>query len=597
MERTRKIRSDFQPVIAHIVSTKFKETLQHMHKVDDDYKYIRDVCWKNDGSHGVKLSMREMKSLTCGLARAYGLSHGLNRTHLRDEILQLASEAFRTNIGYLASKLHDIVKAYYPSYRHWVHMQNPSCERILLKERKDARQFALSVQYAMGLTSLRKMGVGTLLQHSLTPGIFMRDGGNGSDTTIFNNMQLSNLAQNLFGAILHSDTIEKNNTEEMEKVSLESFFAFMGPGRDTYQTLNQTTVKLNGKCDIATLRYPQPCSVSPLSECCKLEKAISSQRESVLKLMKYAVGPQTANIIDRSEIAEAISSANLFQYEMIKSKVKLESMKPAIIFCNYGNKFRKKYGKKGRRERDCTLFKKTFTMDGIGYTFNAQPFWRMLKKTKSNKAFFKQLHGIWSNTGNSSTSTDVRYPERHGITYSLEIYLLMDDHTGMKSITLHDPSTVPDTQNEAILLRPGKLHQISLVPSTVITDQSALDLSPSKRECLGRSESEDLKVFRTYSQTACLLECQLRIAIDACNCSAWNYPVLDESVSYCSVGDSTTCFNERMADLLLPDQCFCPNDCSTVQYTISNAIQPIAAFEFNYGGFYYETLLRYIVFT
>ncbi len=148
-------------------------------------------------------------------------------------------------------------------------------------------------------------------------------------------------------------------------------------------------------------------------------------------------------------------------------------------------------------------------------------------------------------------------------------------------LAVHNPSTVPNMRSEVIRLLPGFLYDISVVPSAVETDDSALNLSPERRNCLSRSESDGLKVFEAYSQSACYFECQLRIAMETCDCIPWDYPAYSESANLCTNDLALDCFGPAMTRAINLDECQCPNDCTMVQYSYATTAVPIKA-AYNY---------------
>ncbi len=583
MERTRKIRTDFRSIITPIVRRKFYDFFEYLKLLDDDSKYVQHICWIS----GNYLTVGAMKSLTYGTARAYALLDNMNQTRLENDLLYLASENFRSPASYFAPEWLKIILKYLPNFNHWKYMRGSACELLLMRQESEARKFALSMHYAMGHNVAGELGFGKLLQHAIDTVQDFTFSSNATEAAEF----MSSFVARMSNIFMGIDFAQNDSQRENIPVTLKNLLEFLGPRKDTYQAIHEQHDQTSfGPCKMVDNRNPQPCSVNPLSECCKLEKAISSHRESVLSLMKYVIGPQSMYVLEQSEKMQALLSTKEFQYEKRNKSEDIVSIEPTILFCNYGMIFSDIAGNIDPAKkivRNCHLFKKTFTNGGLGYTFNAEPFWKMYKENIGNNAFFRQINDFGEE--NDASKSAIR-AERHGSSHGLELLIWLDDIA--TSVTLHDPSTVPDMQNDAIPLRPGYEHRISVVPSTVHTAKSALEYPPPKRNCLDQTESRNLKVFKTYSQPGCLLECQLRVAIEACNCSTWDFPVLDDSVNYCTVGQSTKCFKDKMADLVLPKECSCPNDCSMVQYAISNTLIPIPYSEVNAGSYYYKLLRR-----
>ena len=49
-------------------------------------------------------------------------------------------------------------------------------------------------------------------------------------------------------------------------------------------------------------------------------------------------------------------------------------------------------------------------------------------------------------------------------------------------------------------------------------------LTESQRHCRLSENNENLKIFKVYSQEACILECKIEKALKRCGCMPWYYP-------------------------------------------------------------------------
>lgn len=553
MERTSKIRSDFHPSIKAAVRANFEATHSYFLSISRNDELVDNICSK--GFSGSYHRMDPIRSLAIGIAEAHANLDIGQRVQLQMELIESIAKWFRAPMSMFADKLKFIVSKFNLNYLHKSTMQLPRCLRGLLRDEVNSTTFALAMYHTMGYSVKAKIGLGSLLTNYNVFPYFP-----GDNQTV-QQSRLSKNVEKIFSTML-------NINKEDEQVSTKNFFGYFGPRILTHQLVPDITgSEVNNLCDFTKEpnRFSQPCSSDRLSTCCQLEMFISNQRENVLRFMKYTIGPQSSYTMDESEIDEAILFSNVLDY-LLDSRVNHAKMKvvdPTVITCWFGLEYMSNV--------ECPFFGKAFTRKGIGYSFNARQFWSMYKRTKGNEAFYKQMRS--SPTPNHTVYHNTKV-EGNGKQFSLTLIVLMNGER--TSLALHEPTTIADIHNEAINLVPGMLHDISVVPSSVFTDSSGLNLSPTRRECLAKWESNNLKIFQTYSQSACLFECQLKMAITVCNCSTWDYPVLDESVNYCTVGRSTNCFKSMMADTLALHQCDCPNECSVTQYNVKTNLSPLS---------------------
>ena len=106
------------------------------------------------------------------------------------------------------------------------------------------------------------------------------------------------------------------------------------------------------------------------------------------------------------------------------------------------------------------------------------------------------------------------------------------------------------------------------------------------RQCLFPDEaSEVLTLFKTYSKSACLLECNIKQAYDACNCVPWNYlsfPIertKHGTTELCDM-EGNTCFEKAMDALDSALACSCWPSCIETTYSHSLMSSKIDAYKF-----------------
>ncbi len=287
----------------------------------------------------------------------------------------------------------------------------------------------------------------------------------------------------------------------------------------------------------------------------------------VLKLMKYLVLPTSKYFSQKSEYKDVQKFKQLFSsknYTLSKMAMTHEDF--TILACKINDEEMSSAG-------NCDIFSKSYTTDGIGYVFNGLPFFQMYKGTKSNLAFYKEFV-------ERQDKSEYEHPiliEAHGESFSLDFYVRHKAYAYDKGkrnsqavkLALHDSMSLPNLKAEGIELQPGNYYEISITPTVTTTVESGLKYNPEKRNCLSRSENEGLTVFNSYSQTACIFECQLTKALEVCNCTAWDYPKVSQPANLCTGGEGIKCFEFVMGRPMKPQYCNCHNDCDYVHYDIS----------------------------
>ena len=136
-------------------------------------------------------------------------------------------------------------------------------------------------------------------------------------------------------------------------------------------------------------------------------------------------------------------------------------------------------------------------------------------------------------------------------------------------ITIHDPMSIGDLRRSGVELEPGYIFTFLITPSQIVTSRSAKDLPQKDRQCQFGFESRSLKLFNEYTQSACVLECQLQEAYSQCHCIPWNYPHFEEGIPICN-RFSQECFEKTMADTNSSAICDCPFDCATTRHYTQN---------------------------
>jgi len=136
-------------------------------------------------------------------------------------------------------------------------------------------------------------------------------------------------------------------------------------------------------------------------------------------------------------------------------------------------------------------------------------------------------------------------------------------------IALHDPMMPPDLRSMGVDVKPGYLSTFLITPSDIMTSDSLKGIAPDRRKCRHKEETDGMQIFNSYSQTACLMECQLKAMVKKCGCSPWNFPLLNESIPICDYR-GVECGDIMINNMDTKSECpTCLNDCDVYKYEYS----------------------------
>ncbi|XP_020631766.1 acid-sensing ion channel 1-like [Orbicella faveolata] len=132
--------------------------------------------------------------------------------------------------------------------------------------------------------------------------------------------------------------------------------------------------------------------------------------------------------------------------------------------------------------------------------------------------------------------------------------------TGFRMV-VHDQSEWPDMENHGIDVSPGFSNTVR------IQRHKTIRLGPPYKSKCGERK---LASFKTYSHSACFLECWTRAIIDRCHCLTLGMAQLDETknLSYCGPKELLNCVIPVNGKLLGSLECDCPIKCETIHYEV-----------------------------
>ena len=278
-----------------------------------------------------------------------------------------------------------------------------------------------------------------------------------------------------------------------------------------------------------------PCANGTISEilgienCCVMTRGLKQGLEKVLILMKYAIqSPHFSQTIEEITWETDIASGLLQDYEIAPFNMsRFWNKNPRVYKCQYD------------QEPDttlkmiyCDLFTRSYTNEGFGYTFNAGNFW---KRHKESNEFNQMFHKIMFPFNKNHSNDKVIYPEAIGEIHGLSLALMLNKHEAADfekegkelpsiKLTIHDPKKPGDMQGTGVLVHPGYITTFLVTTSQVMSSEDIQRLEKGRRKCVFPFENDGMDIFSEYTQSACVFECMLKMAVEKCGCVPWNYP-------------------------------------------------------------------------
>ena len=131
-------------------------------------------------------------------------------------------------------------------------------------------------------------------------------------------------------------------------------------------------------------------------------------------------------------------------------------------------------------------------------------------------------------------------------------------------IAIHDPMSAGDLRRSGVEVEPGYVTTFLITPSQIVTSSNVKGLNEDQRQCRYHLEGKELKLFTKYTQSSCLLECQVRVAYQKCQCIPWNYPHFEDGIPICHKFPQK-CFEMAMTNMTSSNTCDCPFDCAATR--------------------------------
>ena len=247
----------------------------------------------------------------------------------------------------------------------------------------------------------------------------------------------------------------------------------------------------------------------------------------------------------------------------------------------------------------CSGIFKTFPTDwGMCCSFNIKAADEIFTRSQFSN-LVKKLQTENANTSFENSTlpdwyTDHKEPSsRPGRNLGLQVFLdahsdvvesfsVSRDFEGFTGLVT-DPGSFPLSNLKGFEVKPGHNNLVAVTAVQVDADDDLRDLKPETRKCLFPDETANLKLFKTYSQANCFLECNLKFAQRkqqleqnlTYGCTPWYFPFSDDNFQMCDPYQTVEVWRKMQNDVPTDECDFCLPDCIRTIYTQSVTTQPI----------------------
>ncbi len=302
------------------------------------------------------------------------------------------------------------------------------------------------------------------------------------------------------------------------------------------------------------------------SVCERLQTEIVAHYKEVLKVMKYTLQPLSFIPIFESDFYDyqGARETQSKKYTM-RDDAHHKHFRPLLLGCKFGMK-------RENLRSDCSMFKRAFSFSGLVYVFNSASIKDLFNNNKWTKIFHEEVEKRLLD--DNSTAPNLAKPHLNGPRFALE-FLLQVPKEGAAKISLQESSKIPDTSGEAFKVFPGTHTSILVTPTQVTITPELLKKHPKQRQCYSRHEkTPHTTLFKYYSNSNCIFECNVKEARSQCGCIPWDFPRWEGETPICSY-DGAKCFSQVMEESSGQWCSQCLPDCETVHFEYSVQIARI----------------------
>ena len=274
-----------------------------------------------------------------------------------------------------------------------------------------------------------------------------------------------------------------------------------------------------------------------ITQICDLLHDVTNENQTFFKLLKYS--KQSPTVVEEREeydllfqsMNSTLSSKNYYYSSDEKARWRQNAF---VALCSHGSKL------ESTTFSNCSLFKRSFTNKGIGFTYNNAKVTDMFKKSSS----FDEEMRIFS----FNMKEDIKMMKSASSDYALKVFidyneeavqLFENTRTVGKpsgdirfkpkkvSVALHNPDEPANIRSNSFEIPLGYSTTVYITPKAREIDDSGKELEENQRNCRLTDDNSDLLIFKKYTRESCLFECKLKIGSKKCGCIIpWTYPML-----------------------------------------------------------------------
>ena len=181
---------------------------------------------------------------------------------------------------------------------------------------------------------------------------------------------------------------------------------------------------------------------------------------------------------------------------------------------------------------NCNLFKRSFTNEGLGYTFNNERDELLLKRSYRSSTMFQNRKVdtvlMKAASPDHSLRTVIETSAEERLRWEKSFSNDDDGDYNLKPrfihLSVHNPNQPADMRSRSFKVPLGQSTTVYLYPRGREIDKSGKELTESQRKCRLNEDTQDMKIFNVYTKAACIFECKLKYSEAKCGCRPWDYP-------------------------------------------------------------------------
>lgn len=265
--------------------------------------------------------------------------------------------------------------------------------------------------------------------------------------------------------------------------------------------------------------FEHPCHGSNLqnSKCCNSTFGFDKNLKSIMKVMRFASNRAKSQFTLKS-ISNRLEETPPYNLR-IKDMVDVNAMIPKCFMKQFE-------GEPDAIDLECELFQPTITDMGICPSFNSMQMTEVLEPSYFLDSYMEAYKEDFAN------HSTIKFGEEFG--QSLNLYLVTIPKEIKNEITAQKPATFNlaitsskeffGMKTSSFKIKAGYKSIIEVEPMEIAASEDLKGVPLDKRKCKFDDEIDGLKLFKSYSQSACQFEMKLRKGLETCKCVPWYIP-------------------------------------------------------------------------